>query len=213
MKSTKIAVIGGTGKSGKYLVQQLLKQEYSITLLLRNPEHFEIKNPLIEIVKGDARDFESVFLTLQNCDCVLSMLGQPKGESSIFSTATSHIIKAMQQLGLSRYIVTTGLNVNTSTDKKSEKAQISTQWMYEHYPETTNDKQKEYDILSESELNWTMVRLPLIRQTEDRYPYQSSLTDCQGDFISATDLAVFIIREMQEGHFIKQAPFLYTPEN
>ncbi|UUC45183.1 NAD(P)-dependent oxidoreductase [Flavobacterium cerinum] len=210
MKTIKIAVIGGTGKSGKYLVQQLLQKGYSIRLLLRNPEHFEIKSPLIEIVKGDARDYESVFLALQNCDCVLSMLGQPKGESSIFSTATSHIIKAMQQLGLPRYIVTTGLNVNTEIDSKSEKVQIATNWMYEHYPETTNDKQKEYEILSKSELNWTMVRLPLIRQTNDSFPYQTSLTDCSGDFISATDLADFVIREMQEGHFIKKAPFLYN---
>ncbi len=210
MKTIKIAVIGGTGKSGKYLVQQLLKKGFSVTLLLRNPENFDTQNPLLKIIKGDARNFESVLLLLQDCDMVVSTLGQPKGEPTIFSTATSHIIKAMRHYKLSRYIVTTGLNVNTPTDTKSDTVQMATQWMYDHFPETTYDKQKEYELLAQSDLDWTMIRLPLIRQTDESFSYHTSLVDCPGTFISATDLADFVIQEMEQPRFIRQAPFLYS---
>ena len=82
MKSfQKIAILGGTGKSGKYLVERLLDYGFQLKLLLRNPENFTIKNPLIELVSGDARDYESVKLLLKDCQAVISTLGQPKGET------------------------------------------------------------------------------------------------------------------------------------
>lgn len=43
MKNTNIAVIGGTGKSGKFLVKQLLNQGFHINLLLRNPQNFQFQ--------------------------------------------------------------------------------------------------------------------------------------------------------------------------
>jgi hypothetical protein len=33
---------------------------------------------------------------------------------------------------------------------------MATEWMYQNYPETTSDKQKEYQLLSESNLDWTL---------------------------------------------------------
>lgn len=56
----KIAVIGGTGKSGNYLVRHLLKQHYSIKILVRDPSKFKIKNPLVQLIKGDVEDYEVI---------------------------------------------------------------------------------------------------------------------------------------------------------
>ena len=38
----KIAVIGGNGKSGTYLVKELLSQGFHLNLLIRHPENFLI---------------------------------------------------------------------------------------------------------------------------------------------------------------------------
>ena len=43
-KYNKIAVIGGTGKAGKYLVKQLVNQGFKIKVLLRNPDKLELSN-------------------------------------------------------------------------------------------------------------------------------------------------------------------------
>ncbi|WP_027379441.1 NAD(P)-dependent oxidoreductase [Chryseobacterium daeguense] len=210
MKTNTIAIIGGTGKSGKYLVQQLLDNNYSIKLLLRNPDNFTIKNPLIEITKGDARNYESVNNLIKDCSLVISTLGQPKGEKSIFSDAAENIIKAMNSHEVKRYIVTTGLSVNTPFDNKNEKVKMATDWMHQNYPETTADKQKEYELLAESSLDWTLVRLPLINLTSESFPTETSLEDCKGENISATDLAKFLIAQINDETFIKQSPFLYN---
>jgi hypothetical protein len=80
----------------------------------------------------------------------MSTLGQPKGEKSIFSDAAKNIIRAMNDYGIKRYIVTTGLSVNTEADQKNEPVKMATEWMYQNYPETTSDKQKEYQLLQKA---------------------------------------------------------------
>jgi nucleoside-diphosphate-sugar epimerase len=203
-----VAVIGGTGKAGKYLVKQLLLQNFHINLLHRKPETLPFDNPLIEVVKGDARDYSAAYTLLNGCDAVLSCLSQPVGEPTIFSDATRNILKAMAVHNISRYITTAGLNVDTPADQKSAQTQLGTNWMYENFPATTKDRQVEYQLLADSTIDWTMVRLPLITQTDDISEIVISLVDCPGNSISATNLALFMIRALSDDGFVKQAPFI-----
>ena len=209
-KDKKIAVIGGTGKSGKYLVAQLIKQGYSCKLLLRNPETFSIKNPLLEIIKGNVLNLDDIRAVIDDCDAVISALGMGtmSNPTSIFSQSTTNIIQTMTEFNLQRYIVLTGLNVDTQFDKKSPKSKFATDWMYTNYPLTTADKQMEYELLKASNLDWTLVRLPLIEQTEEKYEVVVSLEDCLGDKISATDLADFLINQLSDNQYSKQSPFV-----
>ena len=211
MKETiKIAVIGGTGKSGKYLVRQLISQGFSCKLLVRNPINFQIKSPLIEVIEGDVRDYVAVRRLIEGCGAVISTLGMgiPASEPTIFSRSTAHVLQAMKECGALRYIVTTGLNVDTPLDKKSEKTAGATDWMKKNFPVSTSDKQTEYSILSSSNVNWTLVRLPMIELTDARTTTEVSLEDCPGDKISATDLACFLIEQLDDDTYIRQSPFI-----
>jgi putative NADH-flavin reductase len=203
-----IAVIGGTGKSGKYLVKKLLEKGFRIKMLLRNPDQLKLHHPAMKKIKGDARNPADIVLLLESCTAVLSTLGQPKGEPPIFSTATKNVLDAMQKLNIERYIVTTGLNVDAPNDHKSEKVQQATDWMRTNYAPTTADKQAEYELLAQSELDWTLVRLPLIEQTDAASGIKVSLYDCPGDHISATDLANFIIEQLDSAEYIGKTPFI-----
>lgn len=211
--TTKIAVIGGTGKSGSYLVQELLKRKYNFKVLIRNPENFRITSLLMEVIVGDVSNLETVQSLIKGCDTVISCLGwgTPPSPNTIFSTATRNILQAMHDYGLRRYIVLSGLHVDTIYDQKSVKNSMATQWMYDHYPESTKDKQLEYETLVKSDSDWTLLRLPLIKLTEERHPLKVSLEDCLGDRISATDLAHFLIEQLERPSFIQKAPFLANP--
>ncbi|WP_132220293.1 NAD(P)-dependent oxidoreductase [Albibacterium bauzanense] len=214
MKNTiKIAIIGGTGKSGRYLVKQLLHQGIPFKILVRNPTNFQIKDPLIEVVNGDVKNYEDVYSLINGCSAVISTLGLglPASETSIFSKASTNIIRAMNECNVKRYIVITGLNVDTSFDKKGPATMFGTNWMKTNYPKSTADKQLEYDILLRSNINWTLVRLPLIELTDERNEVNVSLEDCIGDKISATDLAHFLIEQVHDKAFINQSPFIANP--
>ena len=139
---------------------------------------------------------------------VISTLGQPSGEAPIFSEATSHVLQAMQEAQINRYVIVTGLNVDTPTDQKSTLTQQATDWMKTNYPDTTTDKQKEYALLAGSPARWTLLRLPLIELTDERNALSVSLEDCPGDKVSATSLAHFLVEQLTDDQYVGQAPFV-----
>ncbi|HSZ32677.1 MAG TPA: NAD(P)H-binding protein [Puia sp.] len=204
----KTAILGGTGKSGSFLTRHLLKLQMPVKMLHRNPESLTIQSPFLVIVKGDARDPRAVRSLIKDCEFVISTLGQPKGEASIFSDATRNVISAMKLFQIKRYIVTTGLNVDSPLDNKSENTAAATEWMKINYPKTTADKQTEWEILNASDLDWTLVRLPLIELTENKHEISISLNDCTGDKISATSLANFLAEQLEDKTYYRQAPFI-----
>lgn len=210
MKNTKIAVIGGTGKSGKYLVKELINQGFHLKLLVRNPENFKNPNSQIDIIVGDVTNYKTILELVDGCEAVISTLGLgiPASELTVFSQSTANILKAMNERNINRYIVITGLNVDTPFDKKSQETALGTDWMKKNFPISTANKQLEYEILSESNINWTLVRLPLIELTDNESTIKVSLEDCLGNKISATDLAHFLIKQLKDTKFIKKSPFI-----
>lgn len=204
----KVAVLGGTGKSGKYIVKNLIAQGFQVKVLLRHPEKFQISNPLIEIIHGDARDLLAIRHLLIDCQAIISAVGQPVGEPSVFSQVTRNIIEVMHEFKTKKYVLITGLNVDTPFDKKSPKTKFGTDWMKANYPLTTADKQVEYQTLVESDVDWTLVRLPMIEQTDVVNVTKVDLEDCLGDKISATDLAFFLIEQLTDKTYSKKAPFI-----
>ncbi|WP_308130894.1 NAD(P)H-binding protein [uncultured Flavobacterium sp.] len=206
----KIAVIGGTGKSGKYLVRALINQGFTFKLLVRNPKNFQSDYPNVEVIIGDASDYSSIAKLVKGCHAVISTLGLgiPPSEPTLFSKATTNILQAMQQWNVQRYIVTTGLNVNTPQDQKGPKVIFATNWMYENFPISTANQQLEHDILTQSTADWTLVRLPLIELVDEKCPIAISLEDCPGDKINAASLACFLIEQLNDQEFVKKAPFI-----
>ena len=77
----KVAVIGGTGKAGKYLVKRLVSQGFKIKALTRNPGKLE-ETELVEKVTGDVTDYESVYNLVNGCEAVISRSRRP-GEPSL----------------------------------------------------------------------------------------------------------------------------------
>jgi putative NADH-flavin reductase len=212
MQDLKIALIGATGKAGTYILKALLTQKFRVKALVRNPEKLHIHHTSLEIVTGDVSNAETVHTFIKGCDIVVSALGmgQPASEKIIFTQSTANILKAMEAFDLKRYIVITGINVDSPADEKDAKTQFATKWMYDNYPVSTADRQKEYELLIASNLDWTLIRLPLIIQTDEKTAIGTSLVNCVGDQINAANLARFIIDQLGEATFIKQAPFIWN---
>ncbi len=203
----KIAVIGGGGRTGQYLVNQLIEKGYSLKLLLRHPEKFTIHSPLIEIVHGDVLDQEAVRMLLDGCGAILSTVGQRKDEPLVASQASFNILNAIGDRPM-RYVVLAGLNVDTPTDQKGEETLKATQWMKVTFPTIHNDRQKSYSVLVESNTEWVMVRVPYIEFNGNRAGVKVSATECPGSKIDAADIAGFMIGQLTDDTWLRKAPFI-----
>ena len=165
-QNTTIAVLGGGGRTGKFLVAKLIDQGYRLKVLLRSPENFELHHPSVEIVKGDAIDPVSIHELVKNSQAVISTLGQRKDEPFVAHTATVNILKAMTYHKIRRYVLVAGINIDTPYDKKSPQTLAATEWMKANFPLIQEDRQKAYSALLESPLDWTLVRVPMIEFTD-----------------------------------------------
>lgn len=203
----KIAVIGGGGRTGQFLVNQLIEKGYSVKLLLRHPESFGIQSPLIEIVQGDVLDANMVRELAGGCDAVLSTVGQRKDEPLVASQATAHILNALGDRPV-RYVVLAGLNVDTPSDRKSEETLKATEWMRSTFPLVHADRQKSYAMLAGSHAEWIMVRVPYIEFNGNRAGVKASGTDCPGSKIDAADIAAFMIDQLADDYWLRKAPFI-----
>ncbi len=205
---TKIAVLGGGGRTGKYIVTQLLSLGFGIKLLLRSSENFQLESPLIEIIKGDALDEKAIRSVLEGCQAIVSTIGQRKDEPLVASQATINVLKAMTQYGIQPYILVAGLNIDTPFDTKGSETIAATEWMKMNFPVIQSDRQHTYTLLSASNVNWTLVRVPFIEFTDVRGKTQASLDDCLGSKIGARDIATFIIEQLSEDTYFKKSPFI-----
>jgi putative NADH-flavin reductase len=204
----KIAVLGGTGKAGKYLIKELIRQGYVVNALARDPRKFEHNLTSIEVIPGNARDYQSILNLLSECDGVISTLGPSRNEPDTCSIAAGHIIKAMQTLNIRRLIEVAGLGIDTPEDKKGFLTRMLVTIMRWFASSVIDDRQKDYELLKKSNIQWTIVRCPMIKLTDITRKVKTSLTDSPGNQISATDLARFLIDQLNNEEFVCKAPFV-----
>lgn len=204
----KVALLGATGKAGKYILQELLNNSYSVKALIRKSDEYLIQHPLLEIIPGDIKDPEIARALINGCNVVISAIGPRKDEPLISSLSTINIVSAIGANGISRHISLAGLNVDIPGDRKSEANKAKSDWMRQNFPDAVADRQKAYDILVESDVDWTMIRLPWIEQTDERRGISVDSYDCPGEKISTTDLANFVIGQMGNKTYWRKAPFV-----
>jgi uncharacterized protein YbjT (DUF2867 family) len=203
----KIAVIGGAGRTGSYVVNQLIQKGFYLKLLLRHPEDFTIQSPLIQIVEGNVLDRDIVNVLIKDCQAVLTTVGQRKGEPLVASQATRNVLNAIGDKPV-RYVALAGLNVDTPFDKKGEETVKATEWMKATFPAIHEDRQRSYSILSESDVAWTLVRVPFIEFNGEQQGVKVGLLDSPGPKIEAADIAAFMIGQLGDDTYIRKAPFI-----
>jgi putative NADH-flavin reductase len=211
-KNITIALLGATGMVGGFVLEHALAEGYDIKALARTPKKLEAYQDRISIVQGDARDRLALDALLQGSDLVISALGPVKadGEAAkmISTEATGHIIELMPLHSIQRYILVSGAAVTLPGDDRNMTGWLMQKMVAMTLRDTLHDKQAEYRLLAESDIEWTLVRCPLI----DDLPYEeeplASLASPSSFKLRAGELAHFLLDQITATQYIRQGPFL-----
>lgn len=204
----KIAVIGGRGKVGRFIADYALKRGYQVRMLVRSINLQTTSNEHIEVVEGDARDKDVIANLIQGCNVVINTLGQPAKDSPIYSAVTSNILTAMNDLGIRRYIAVTGGSLNVDGDHKSLLNKLGARLFLILYPAMMADKKKEHEILASSNIDWTLVRLPVVVEGPQTGRIKVNLTDMPGMKMTNQDIADFLLQQIDDTKYIGKTPFI-----
>ncbi len=134
----KIAIIGGTGFVGGYLVDALLAAGHDINVLVRPGSEGKLHNDSVHVVPGDLSSQEALRDTLKGCDAVIynvGLLREFPRRGITFEQAqfqgVADTIAAAKKVGLSRMLLMSAIGVKDpgtkyqSTKRRAELHALS----------------------------------------------------------------------------------------
>ncbi|MEZ5570877.1 MAG: NAD(P)H-binding protein [Halioglobus sp.] len=207
-----IALLGASGMVGEYLLQEALARGYTVRALARTPAKLAAFGERITIVQGDARDPDVVQELLRGSDAVISALGPVKadGDAALFinTDVTRNILLAMEQQGIRRYVLVSGAAVVMPGDERNLLGWWIRALVQIGLNDALHDKQAEYEILAQSNADWTLVRCPLIDPQPFRESPLVSLLSPPAFQVRAGEVARFTIEQIDASTYLRQGPFL-----
>lgn len=208
---TTIAIFGASGQTGKQLTEQALKQGYQVKALVRNPAKLVERDPNLQVIQGDLTDPAKVEETVRGTDAVLSVIGAAKGSpSDIKVVATRNIDAAMKKTGVKRVIRLSSAPFSETEpgDALSLGQRLMATMAKTMMASAVTDERQSAALTRQSGLDWTLVRAmgPLnSKPATGRYQAGRMGVEVKGR-ITRADLARFMLDELKNGQFVRQAP-------
>jgi putative NADH-flavin reductase len=205
----RLLVLGATGRVGRLVVAEALKRRYEVSALVRTPEKLDHVADNVRVVRGDALDPSAVAAAVTNQDAVLYVLGAGNvRRTSLFSDSTRLLLDQMQRQGGRRLISVTGVGAGETRGHGG--------FLYDRilYPLFTKgiyaDKDRQEALIRQSATDWTIVRpAPFCRRTPPGpLRIETRVRDLVLRKISPQEVATFMVDELEQGRFIRQAVFI-----
>jgi NAD(P)-dependent dehydrogenase (short-subunit alcohol dehydrogenase family) len=203
----KVAIFGGTGKTGQHLVQQALELGHEVVMLARTPSNFTIQHPRLTVIQGDIVDAACVEATIQGVDAVISVLGPRSNKPEfIISKGTDHILNAMKRHHVRRIIISAGAGVRDPYDKPKFIDHFFGFLLNLLSKNAVEDMKQVVDKVRNSDRDWFVIRVPMLTDQ----PAQGTLKiGYVGDItprLSRADMAAFMLKQLEDDTYIRKAP-------
>jgi putative NADH-flavin reductase len=205
-----LVVFGATGRTGLHLVRQALEQGHQVVALVRNPAKLGLQHERLKVIQGDLTRPEQVEAAIAGADAVLSVAGHVPGcPKDLLAQAARGIVPAMKKHGVSRLVTLLGAGVPDPADPSSLGRKFMIGLMRLVARHLVEDADAHARLLRESGLEWTIVRPPRLTDGPRRGQYRTGhLALGPSAQLSRADLAGFMLRQVTDDTFVRQAPMV-----
>ncbi|WP_257668073.1 NAD(P)-dependent oxidoreductase [Parapedobacter tibetensis] len=197
----KIIVFGVTGGTGRLVVKQALEAGHQVTGVVRNPDAFTLKHQQLTIIQGDVLQPNSFENAIREQDVVISCLGtQQREPTTIYSEGVGNIIKAMQKEDINRMICISAGAVTVPPKSSFIMKFVVKNILQRIFKYAYADMLKMEKLLTETNLNWTVIRSPWLRNTRLTGKYRTTINEPlrNPSKISRADLADYIVNHLTD---------------
>lgn len=208
----KIAIFGATGGTGRQLVAQALAAGHDVVAFVRSPSKLDQRHEHLTIVQGQITDPGAVERAIAGVDAVISALSaRPNAKGMPITVGTGHILAAMQKHRVRRLVFSAAPSARDPKDTADLRFRLMVGLVRlvarGAYTDMVGSAQK----ARASDTDWTIVRLPF--PTDDLATGRVKvglLGRESGTRISRADAAAFMLKEVQERRYLRQAPVIST---
>lgn len=207
-QSLHVTIFGAAGNIGQLLVHESLARGWTVTAFVHR-HHNLPKNDRLTIVQGDIYNPSDVDLALKHADVVLSALsswGTPKKD--VLTSAMSAIIPAMHRRKIARIISLTGAEARANGDELSLIHRLAHFGIVIIGKKVLQDGERHIALLESSNLDWTVIRSPIMSSQDDDHYHLVSKRPMPWAFINRRAVAAAMIDAVIDDRTIKRAPFI-----
>ncbi|KAL2860110.1 hypothetical protein BJX68DRAFT_78398 [Aspergillus pseudodeflectus] len=182
-----VLVIGGTGRTGKLVIDELLSRGHEVTTLARNPQALGDPRPKLHIVQGtptNLSDIRSAF-TSQNThtiSAVISTLSAPRASDSPFAApisppnlmadCTRNVLTAMTEFSVRKIVIMQAFGVGESWENMNCMLQLlmrkSNMWLQYEDHGAVERLVKENSRERGAEVEYVLVRPCRLVESDER---------------------------------------------
>lgn len=202
-----IAVVAADGRTGRIFVRRALAAGHIVRAGVRRRSNLRAHDNLT-VVLCDATQEEDVRKLLKGAEAVASFIGHVKGSGArVQSNAMRVITRVMRTLKIRRIVSLTGTGARMPGDNTSLFDRLSQLVIRFLDPERVKDGQEHIQVLEQSELDWTVIR---VVKLSDNLP-QAYMLDVNGpgkSIVSRAEVAEACLNVLQDNSFVRQAPMV-----
>ena len=201
----KLALLGATGRTGRYVLDQALADGHRVTVLARNPSKLPPGKYSLTIQLGDVVDANAVDDVVYGQDAVISALGLGAGQDpDAFSRGLANIVAAMQTNSVRRLVVVTGAGI--LLDRETGQMRIDSPAYPAAYLPFGAEHRRIYELLLRSDLDWTLVCPPSMVDDPPTGAVRSALDylPAGGKSITYADAARFTYAQIGDSSHLRQ---------
>lgn len=206
----RVLVIGAGRGVGLETVHQALEAGFEVRAMARSANNIEIEQRNLEKLPADATSIEDVRNAVKDCDAVITTLGigPTRQNVTLFSDTARNVIQAMQENNVERLIAVTGMGAGNSKGTGGFIYSKLLQPML--LGPIYEDKNREEELIQASDLAWTIVRPGILTRLpkRDNYHVLKEPAKWRAGFITRSDVADFLVKQITDREYIHQTPML-----
>ena len=201
-----ITIIGASAGIGLETVKRGLDRNHSITTLSRSGIEIEEKKSL-NVILGDATNKADLLSSIQNADAIIVTLGTSKNmnATTLFSDFAQLMVEIHKENKIDiPFIFVTGFGAGES---KNYVPWLVKMFLKYFLKDVYADKTKMEEIITNSDLNWTVVRPGrlLDKELTEKYRIENKLfKGINIGEINRADVADFLIKQAEKQTELKK---------
>lgn len=205
----KLLLLGSTGPTGRHLLELALRSGDSVTAFARNPAALGDLAGRITLATGDATSHRDIAVAAAGQDAIVATLGRGTSirADGFFTRATSAVLAAADQAGVSRLVWLSSFGVGDTFDWSSTTQKVIYSTLLRSI---YADKKISDDRIRSSGLDWTVVYPTRLTDgpaagtfhAADRLPMKGNPT------ISRADVAAFMHHAVHGSEWIHRSPVI-----
>lgn len=211
LAAMQITVFGSNGRVGSLVVAEALARGYTVVAFIHNHSSLPADSHL-KLYKGDAYNPQAVAEAVIGSEAVISTLSSWKNPArNTLSKAMETMVPVLEKARVGRIISLTGADAIAPTEIPPLTNRV-TRYFFGHVIKgILQDGDAHIRILSESKLDWTVLRSPVMTPSENRrYALQEAMLP---PYISIPRAAVAeaLVDQITDPHFVQKVASIHRP--